>query len=230
MDKIQLIEKLFYHIVTYSYLLIPLCLISTKVRKKGVVTFILALYGLVCFICLKNFHDLPQELRKYYYTFYTSFEYTVFAFLFWKNITSSRFKQIVVTLSVLFVSFQIFYLLTSKGVMLDTIPIALETILTFTYIVYFFYEFSKNLTGLYIYNHYVFWIATGILIYLGISFFFFMLIDQLSEDQVNAFGILTYIAEIIKNILFVTALYVFSVQPSKDTNKKTPPAPFLDII
>ncbi|MBK5269418.1 MAG: hypothetical protein JJE22_00260 [Bacteroidia bacterium] len=112
---------------------------------------------------------------------------------------------------------------------LDTIPIGIETILILTYIIYFFYEFSKDTRNLYIYNHYCFWIAVGILIYLGGSFFFFILFNQLSNDQIATFGNITYLAEIIKNILFSLSIFIYQRYTLENTKEKTSSLPYLDM-
>jgi hypothetical protein len=110
------------------------------------------------------------------------------------------------------------------------VPIGIETILLLIYILYFFYQFSKNLDTSYIYNHYAFWIAVGILIYLGGSFFFFILFDYLNPDEVETFGNMTYVAEIIKNILFAAGIYIYSKYPFKNKPERKEPIPFLDHI
>ena len=132
--------------------------------------------------------------------------------------------------SVLYFVFQVIYLFTIKFDRLDTIPIGIETILIFIYIFFFFYEFARSTNGSYIYNHYCFWIAVGILIYLGGSFFFFILIEYLSKEQSESFGNLTYLAEIIKNILFGLAILVYTRHPYESSKKNTKSIPFLDII
>ena len=91
-------------------------------------------------------------------------------------------------------------------------------------------EFSKNSTDSYIYNHYCFWFSVGILIYLGGSFFFYILIDHLDKKQVKAFGNLTYFAEIIKNILFALAIFIYAKFSFKFKDQKTSSVPYLDMI
>jgi len=112
---------------------------------------------------------------------------------------------------------------------LDTVPIGIETILVLVYIFFFFFEFSKKLDGSYIYNYYFFWVSVGVLIYLGGSFFFYILIDHLSKEQVETFGNMTFVAEIIKNILFTAAIYIYVRFPSKREHKP-PSVPYLDMI
>jgi len=167
------------------------------------------------------------NLKKEYLTFYTFFEYSVFAFLFWYNIKHKKFKLLIVFLSLLFLVFQLFYLLATKIQKLDSASIGIEAILLFIYIFYFFYESSKNIIDNYIYNHYCFWIAVGILLYLGTSFFFFITIDQLDESQIKIFGNLTYIAEILKNIFFALAVIIYTKKPIENTKPKS--IPYLDM-
>jgi len=130
----------------------------------------------------------------------------------------------------LFLIFQANYILTQSLKFLDSTSIAIETILVFIYISFYFYEFLKKETGEYIYDHYCFWLSIGILIYLGGSLFFFILINHLSKEQRTTFGYLTYTTEIIKNILFIVALFVYQKNQIHSVKKKSVQIPKLDII
>lgn len=166
--------------------------------------------------------------KKFIQLFYTFLEYSFFALLFWLIIKNRRFKTIIGVFSLGFFSFLVFYYYNSKLARLDSIPIGIETILTLIYISYFFYESFKTSVDTYIYNHPGFWISIGILLYLGGSFFFYILINDLPKDQIEAFGNMTFIAEIIKNILFCIAIIFFYKSPLKsDASKKS--VPFLDM-
>lgn len=130
----------------------------------------------------------------------------------------------------MFIAFQVIYVLSGKVKRLDTIPVGIETILIVTYIIYFLFELSKNLEGS-LYNHYGFWISVGVLIYLGGSFFFYIMIDSLSGQEVETFGNLTYVAEILKNVLFGMAFFIYAKYPArKEPEKKIKSVPFLDMI
>ena len=234
MEQIQIIEKLFYYIVTFSYLLIPISFFVSGSRKKGIIPLSLALYAIICccFLFLYDFFkdDIRKDLRPYFQTSYTFFEYAIFTLIFWVNIKHKRIRRMIVVASVLFFAFQLFYLLSGQVHRLDTVPIGIETILILTYILYFFYEFSKKLDNFYIYNHYGFWIAVGVLIYLGGSFFFFIEFNLLTKDQRLAFGNMTYLAEIIKNILFSLAIFIYARYSFKNSDRKKPSMPYLDMI
>jgi hypothetical protein len=171
-----------------------------------------------------------KELRKLVQLCYTFLEYSLFAFIFWSNIKSSKFKNLIVIFSALFFAFQIIYFFESKLVRLDSIPIGIETILILICITYFFFETFKKTTNQYIYNHYCFWLSVGILLYLGGSFFFYILINDLTEEQVDTFGDMTFIAEIIKNVLFGAALIFYNKYPINTNPKKNESIPYLDMI
>ncbi len=231
MDKIQTIEKLFsYDAVVYSYLILPVLVLILIKKLQKIDSVVFTIYGIACFVMLYSFDYVAKSDKKYFFAFYTALEYATFAYIFWKNISSARFKKIIIAFSILFFLFQIIYPFTVHSIKLDSIPIGIETIIIFIFIVYFFYDFSRKLDSLYIYNHYCFWFSVGILIYLGGSFFFYILIGELSKDQIEAFGNMTYIAEIIKNLLFGAALIVYSKYPIKKVNKRQESIPYLDMI
>lgn len=228
--KIQTIEKLFLYIVALSYLLLPVSFVFSKSKIKNLFPLLLGLYGIVFCCLIMSYEYIPKELRPHFKTIYTFLEYSFFAFVFWKNIEGKKIKHFILIASVLFFALQVFYLLTTSVHLLDTIPIGVETILIFIYIFFFFYEFSRNSNGSYIFGHSCFWISVGTLIYLGGSFFFFILIEHLSKEQITEFGNLTFVAEIIKNILFAVALFVYARYPYKNPKKNSNSLPYLDMI
>lgn len=70
----------------------------------------------------------------------------------------------------------------------------------------------------------------GIMIYLCGSFFFYIMIGSLSKEEALTFGKITYVSEIIKNILFAASMFVFvQSDRKKEVIKEIKPSPFLDI-
>lgn len=228
MEKSKVIEKLFYYIVASSYLLIPVSFLVAKIRVKDSIPLLLSIYAIICFFFLWYFDSFPYETQKYLQSSYTFFEYFVFATVFWVNFKKPKIRNIILILTILFLTFQIFYLFTGKVKRIDTVPIGLETIIILFYIILFFYQFSKTVTTSYIYNHYLFWISVGILIYLSGCFFFFILFDHLTKSEVESFGNLTYLAEIIKNVLFSIAIFSYS-KNHINTKPKDSTIPYLDM-
>lgn len=220
---------MFFTIVTYSYLLLPLCFLIVANRTKDRSLLPLVIYGVLFFCFLNWYEDIPKEARKYSQAIYTFLEYSFFTLFFWIVISNKIFRLIMIVFSLLFIVFQFFYVTTIARQRLDSIPIGIESILLFIYIFYFFFEFSKNTKDFFIYNHYAFWIAIGVLIYLGGSLFFFTLINHLNQSEIDTYGNMTYIAEIIKNVLLCFSIIIFKKHPI-NTQTRIKEIPNLDMI
>jgi hypothetical protein len=216
--------------VTYSYLILPLAFLLFRSKIKDRIPATLTLYGLVFFGYLMIYYETPKDLRKYVQAFYTLLEYSFFTYIFWFHIRKKAFKNLILIASVSFITFQIFFVTTATFIRLDSIPIGIETILLFIYIFYFFYEFSKYIEDTFIYNHYTFWIAVGIMIYLGGSFFFYILINSLTLSEIEKFGNMTFVAEIIKNLLFAFSIFIYKKYPVNKVQNHSKNIPNLDMI
>lgn len=227
MDKIQLIEKLFYYINAYYYLLLPILyfIFRNKVRDSAII----ALYGLVCSLLLNIYYILPEGyLVDLFMLFYTFAEYTFFTLLILSHINTRKVKMLIMILSMLFLAFQIMFAIRIEIDRLDTISIGIETILLFIYIIYMFYEYFKSAKTNYIYNNHFFWVSLGILIYLGGTFFFNILANHLSRGQLVQYLKLTYVLEMVKTTLFAIAIVICYYQ-NKDKIFPKPQVPYLDL-
>lgn len=206
--------------VTYSYLIFPLLFLLVKGKLSETFLVLLAFYGLAFFSLIYFDNQIPKDIKKYYQGFYTFLEYSVFAFIFWLNIQKKTYRKFVLIASASFLAYQLYYVVTTIRLeRLDSVPIGIETILVFIYIFCFFFYFTKNSKDAYIYTHYGFWASVGILIYLGGSFFYYILVNHLKESEVVVFGNLSNAAEILKNILFGIALFVYRKFPINKSHK-----------
>ena len=227
MDKIQIIEKLFYHIVAYSYLILPLALFAMK-EKRGI-SFVIGIYGAIVCLLLNLFNYLPLIAKLVYLNLYTLLEYLFFSYLLFSSIQTKKLKNIIIFFSICFAIFQIsIYFLNSKIHRLDSISVGIETILIFIYIFLFFYDHSKTNKVGYIYYHPTFFQSVGILLYLGGSFFFNILANYMSDDEFNTYWHYTYFAEILKNLLFLVAMLITSRQHKPNSINQSQ-VPYLDI-
>jgi len=218
--------------VTYSDLLLPLVWLFATPKDK--LAHRLAIYGIVVFILLKFIFDLLSlQLQLIYLDIYTLSEFLFFTALLIGNITSKTLKKVIYLLStilVVFLLFQIFsqVFLGNKLRRLDSISVGIETILLFIFIFLFFYDHSRYNKSDLIYNSPIFWVSAGILVYLGGSLFFNILANYMTSDEFNSYWHYTYIAEIIKNILFSYAL-VYANRQLKSRKTNTAAVPYLDI-
>ncbi len=172
-----------------------------------------------------------SEQQEIFVSIYTTIEYCFFAIFLFFAIQSKKLRTAIVLLSIGFIIFQIIYFFTGSFVRLDSIPVGVETILLLVFVFFLFYENFRTPRIGFIYNHYSFWIAVGIMIYLGGSFFFNILIDHLKDSkQVRMYLKLTYIPEFIKNIFFVIAMIIYSRNPIEKTRSTGSSVPYLDMI
>lgn len=234
MGKIQTIEKLFYYINAFSYLTFPAFFFFSR-EKKGL-PFILCIYGtIVCFyLCV---FDYLLEAKSYnallvLQNLFTPFEYLVFTSIFFLS-AGKRKRKLLIGLSLVFITFLISLFIINPAridshLILDTIPVGIETILIFIYIFAFLYEQSRKDDSESIFNNYLFWISIGLLIYLGGSFFFNILVTEMSLAEFDNYYHYTYIAELVKNILFLIALFKISTFKKKDFLPQAR-MPYLDI-
>lgn len=217
-------------IVTYSYLLFPVLFLIFRGKIKDLFFILLAIYGLLFFSLIFFDEWVPKIVKKYYQASYTFLEYFFFTVFVWLNIRNTNFKKFIVSVSVLFIIFQFFFVTTTTLKRLDSIPIGIETILIFIFVFFFFFEFSKNAREIFIYNLFGFWIAVGVMIYLGGSFFFYILANHLDKDEADKFINMTYVAEIIKNLLFVFSIYMYKKFPINKIHNLPKNIPNLDMI
>jgi membrane-associated HD superfamily phosphohydrolase len=228
LEKSKIIEKLFEHINTHAYLILPLLFLITRFKKKEVI--ILTFYGLTFWLLLFFYYDIPREIKKtIYQPVYTSLEYLYFTSLFYLQLENKKFRRLIVILSVFFIAFQIIYVLAFEKGRLDSIPIGIESILMFVYISLFFLEYLKKPSTEYIYNNYLFWISAGLLFYLGGSFFINILANSFSNEEFNKYWFLSYIADTIKTLLFAVA-FISIVRKPKQSSKSDLKIPHLDMI
>jgi hypothetical protein len=187
----------------------------------------LGIYAVCVFLLNLFIDDIFKIVGRGYYLIYTSIEYVSFALIIWHNIQNKIFKKAVFYLSLLFVGFQVIYFLIGQRKLLDSVPIGVEAIFILIYLFYFFYEQMKINISTSIYNNHAFWINVGILIYLSGTFFFYILVNYLPKEQIQPYWYITYIFDIIKNLMLSVGIFIYMVSP-KNKNITSNNIPFLD--
>lgn len=219
------------YLLNYSFLLpVVVLLLYNGKRKLTAFTTIILIY-LLCLFVLNFYYEETRKIlsKKLYYFIYTSIEYLSFTFIIWHLIYSKTYKKILLFCSVLFLLFLVFFYSTSKINRMDSIPVGIESILLFVFIIFFFIEYFKNM-----YNSLLgspsFWFIAGILIYLSITFFFNILVNNLDNIAHKQYYFYSYLGDILKNILFSFALFYYLKQKDiSDSQLKNSHIPFLDI-
>lgn len=164
--------------------------------------------------------------KKNYYFFYTTLEYFSFSTLIFLNIPERRFKYIFITGSIVFSILMILIYSFLKVKRLDSYSIGIESIVMIIFILYFFYYQLQNISNQSIYEYFAFWVVLGIMVYIGFTFFFSILANNLSPEFVSKYYTYTYLGDIIKNVLFSISILFLSRTKTSNYN----PIPKLDMI
>lgn len=181
-------------------------------RKELWVIFIYCLYSFLNDIILVNLS------LKLFLSTYTLVEFILFSYFIWLIIDNKQFKKVIAVVSSLFVIFICYYFFTTKWNFLDSVPIACESILIFTFSLYYLFEQINKPSVLFIYNTSMFWIILGFLVYLAGSFFIYTLADEIDRNDLGKFWFVTFIFNTIKNIFFSIA---FSRREAKDKSSSS---------
>ena len=215
-----------FNILIYSFLLpIIVYLILRKRIQNDKRMLVLVFYSISIFIFL--FFEFPIE-KGLKNTLYTITEFLFFSTLIYQQLKTQRNKSILIFLAIVCIVIQVIHFLTVKKVRLDSIPIGIETILIFFFTFLYFQEQLKKSDQFFINKNYFTWIAIGILVYLGGCFFIYLLANNLTYHELIQYWKFTYIVELIKNALFIIAMFLFAKEQSKVNGTSKNPLPNLD--
>jgi hypothetical protein len=155
---------------------------------------------------------------KLFLSTYTLVEFFLFSYFIWFIIDNRKFKKVIATVSTLFVIFICYYFFTTKWNFFDSVPVACESILIFTFSLYYLFEQINKPRVLFIYNTSMFWIILGFLVYLAGCFFIYTFADEIGRNGLHEFWFVTFIFNIIKYIFFSIA---FSRREARDKSSSS---------
>lgn len=181
---------------------------------------------------LNFYHDIPKIFRRFKQPTYTYLEYAFLTWVIWYHLKSTTIRRLISFSSVVFLLFLIFYNIFTKLQKMDSIPIGVETILILLYSFYFFQQFLRSNIAKNVYEYPSFWLVVGLLVYLGCNFFFNLLFNHVSSEQIENFWHYTYLPEIVKNVLFSLVILGYPSYSNENNNVpyKSNDIPNLDMI
>ena len=211
-------------------MLLPLVFLFSRSKRR--VDLFIGVYGILFFVLLFLINPwnrlIPAPYLKIYQTFYTFSEYLFFTYILFQSIIIKQMRIIILIFSFLFICFLAYDYLNNRPGRLDSIAVGVETILIFIYISFFFYQTFKSVNDEYIFSQANFWLSLGILIYLGGTFFFNILVNHIDETQTAKYWFLTYIADTIKNLFFCVSIIVYARNRHKQKSQPKS-VPYLDL-
>jgi hypothetical protein len=167
-------------------------------------------------------YEYPNSLVIY--TLFTVVEGVAFLSFLWVQIKNKTVKKVSIITGIAFVVFNILYLYFTKNpdkTDFISIPIGIETIIILVFSYYYLYERTDDTSTLYIYSTFGFWVVIGMVIYLSCSFFVYLFIGSIPENEKQFYWDITNVFGIIKNVLFTVAIIINSKPP-----KRIPPSDF----
>jgi hypothetical protein len=162
------------------------------------------------------------------YDSFTLIEFLFFGWFLHSQLKNNTSKKMVGLSCIVFTLFYIGFICYTKSaadtssiptdqVVMDSVPIGVETIIMLSFSFYFLYERTKDTTTLFIYNTYQFWIVLGIVLYLAGSFFIYIFSNYLSGAEVRKYWVITNIFSILRTLFFVIAIIYHSKPPKNNT-------------
>jgi hypothetical protein len=220
----QTIENLFRILhYTCDILILLLFLIFYKKNKSEKSLVLIATYVFIE-LFLNAFNKyFSRDIYLYVWSTFTFIEYSIFAFILWSNIKKSLIRKAIFISSICFVLFTSVFNIATNFENIDSIPIAIETILILVYSFYYLYEQLNETNNLFIYHKYQFWLIIGFLIYLAGSFFVFLLANRMeNEKMLEKYWILTHCFYVAMAISFIISLIIYSKHFTKLPSSKSP--------
>ena len=200
---------LYLRYIVVIFPLLPTTLFFIK-RVIGLETLPLFIYVFISFIAdiigLYLIND--YEIRTTFQYFFTIFEILAISIMYLTIVTNVYFKLSIKLLSLLFVVFNILYLLFSKSFLKSFYYFEpIEAFLIVIYSISYLYEKNKNSDLLNVSENYFFWINSAFLMHFGSNFIlvlFTPLFDTANTYNMNILGLYYYLI----SLLFQTFLTI----------------------
>lgn len=162
---------------------------------------------------LSNFtHYLFPAVEVFVELIYTPIEQLFFAYFFYSILQNQYFKKIIFSSSILFLVFWLIFTFYKKEEIFDSVPTAVESLLTIVYSFFYFYEQIKNPDSLFIYSKANFWVVVSLLVYTSGTFFIFIYAQNWLNDNYffKQFIYINATFYIVRNILLAISMMIKS--------------------
>jgi len=226
------VENFFLYTLSASFLapLLVFAGLYKEFKNNGQAQLLLS-YSLFFFVYNTLFYQIePLTGSKLYYYIYTTVEFSAFALLLYSADDNFYFKKSTATLWPFFITFCTYRYIFEQDKRMDSYDIALESFILLSLIIYYFYLRFKRVDDQYLYQSPYFWFMTGILIYLGFTFFFNILVNHVEREVIRDYYHFSYIGDIVKNLLFAVGLLQLPRRSGTADRTQTFNAPNLDLI
>ena len=231
--KVKKLENLFLFLLRASFF-IPALFVFRRYLINKEINWLETLVLVHCFsFALLNifFSQIIQLIgNNIYYHIYTALEFVSFSTIIYQSSTTLLSKTILLSSICIFFVYIITIQTYYHGQRGDSLNIGVETIFILTNVIYFFYLRFKQVDEHYLYQDPFFWFMTGMLVYLGYTFFFNLLVNHVDNEVIKNYYHYSYIGDIIKNLLFTVGLFYLPSKKESTSRSNFFNAPNLDLI
>jgi len=225
------LENLFLFALKASFFLPVLIVVRIFWHQKALNSIALAVAAHSLLFGLINiFHSsLLSEFGSHaYWIIYTALEFYSFSIIIF--LSQKKLIKLATACTILFTINTIIQLLNRNSFKADSLNIGIESILISLNVIYFFYLRFKQVDEQYLYQNPHFWLMTGMLVYLGFTYFFNILVNHVDNEVIKNYYHYSYIGDIIKNVLFTVALLQIPRRITAEGHTRSFNAPNLDLI
>lgn len=226
-------ENLFLFLLRASFFIPAFYIIRSYLTNKHLsVLEILVLVHCLSFAFLNIFFTPIIQIlgNNNYYHLYTALEFLSFSTIIYQSSSSTISRAVLLSSICIFFAYIITIQTFYPGQRGDSLNIGIETIFILINNIYFFYLRFKQVDEHYLYQDPFFWFMTGMLVYLGYTFFFNLLVNHVDNEVIKNYYHYSYVGDIIKNLLFTVGLFYLPRKKETICRSSFFNAPNLDLI
>ena len=218
-------------IIKYSSLishLIPLALFFLFFKKNWgkielKVIFFYIFYSLLNDILLLSMeghrHIVPKIIV---FSVFTLMEYVLMSLFFYLIIKGKILRTLIKICSILFIALTIVnFIYLGKSAKFDSLPVTIECILIIIFSIFYLFEQVSKPQEVFIYLSPSFWVVVGCFIYLSGTFFLFIQVAFMPENEGVNYWFINLFCNIVKNIFFAIAFGIKN-DPSNNVSIRKP--------
>lgn len=138
--------------------------------------------------------------------FFTLLETLTLCYFFFKIVVKSKAKKVIAVTAALFSIIWLLLKFKTSFNTFDDTSIAIEAIIIICLSVYYLFEQISKPQAIFLYTTPRFWVVTAYLIYMAATFFLFLFLNSLSDEEKVKYLVLNSVFLIIKTIFLSIAM------------------------
>lgn len=211
-------------IVLLSNLLPIILFLVFSVKRAKIELWVIFFYTLFTFVF--DWYQSASNFGKEHYEesmgIFTICEFAIFGAYFYLAIINKSIRKLILVLSLLVLAFLVVTFIKSDKNSFDSVSASTESITLIVFCIFFFFEEINKPMPYLMYAFPNFWIVLGILIFMSATLFLFIIANKLSPQEQTKYWVITRVANIVSNIIFIIGFIRAKYAPTNSTIEKSP--------